>query len=299
MNKSRWKTELPLHIMILPAAILVLIYSYGPMLGVYIAFQRFIPAKGMFGSHWVGLKNFIDLYHMPDFSHVIFNTVFMAFFKMLGGIVVPVFFALLLNEVKNAKFKRSFQTLIYLPNFLSWVIMAAILADILSPSDGIINRIIMGMGVKPVYFLGSSNWFPFTMIVSDIWKGFGFGTVVYLAALTGIDPELYEAAIVDGAGRWRQTLSITLPGLKGIIVLMAVLSLGNILNAGFDQIFNLYSPQVYSTGDILDTMVYRLGIEQAQFSIATAVGLFKSLVSLVFVVASYYMADKFANYRVF
>lgn len=299
MGKSKFKKELPLHIMLIPGIIIVLIYSYGPMLGISMAFQKFIPARGMTGQEWIGLENFRRLFATPDFIQVVFNTIYMAFFKLVGGIIVPVFFALLLNEVTQVRAKRVFQTLVYLPNFLSWVILSGLMIDMLSPSTGIFNILITKMGFAPIYFLGDKNWFPITMIVSDVWKGFGFGTVVYLAALTGIDPSLYEAARVDGANRWQQTIHITLPGMRGIVVLMSVLSLGNLMNAGFDQIYNLYSPQVYSTGDILDTMVYRLGIQQAQYSLATAIGLFKSVISAIFVVISYYLADRFAGYRIF
>ncbi|MDR1540787.1 MAG: ABC transporter permease subunit [Clostridiales bacterium] len=299
MSKSKFKREFPLHMMLLPSVIVVLIYSYGPMLGISMAFQKFIPARGMIGQEWVGFNNFRSLFATPDFVQVVFNTVYMAFFKLAGGIIVPVLFALLLNEVAQVRVKRLFQTLVYLPNFLSWVILSGLMIDLLSPSTGIFNLFITKLGFEAIYFLGDKNWFPITMIVSDIWKGFGFGTVVYLAALTGIDPALYEAARVDGANRWRQTLHITLPGMKGIVVLMSVLSFGNLMNAGFDQIYNLYSPQVYSTGDILDTLVYRLGIQQAQYSVATAIGLFKSVISSVFVVMSYYLADQFAGYRIF
>ncbi len=204
----------------------------------------------------------------------------------------------MLNQVMNSKIKRFFQTLVYLPNFLSWVIMAGILMDILA-SVGIINRALNSIGVDSINFLGNLNVFPWTMIVSGIWKGFGFGTVLYLAALTGIDPGLYEAAMVDGAKRWKQTLHITLPLLTPTIVLMTVLALGNVLNAGFDQIYNLYSPVEYESGDIIDTYVYRLGLEQAQFSVGAAVGLFKSLVSCVMVSLSYLLADKVAGYRIF
>lgn len=298
-KSSKFKRELPLHLMLLPAVILVLIYSYGPMLGIYIAFQKFNPAFGMFGSPWVGFDNFTRLFTLPNFGQVVINTVFISLLKMIGGIIVPVVFTLLLNEIAHRAFKRTFQTLVYLPNFLSWVIISGILIDILSPTDGIVNNLLAVFGIEPIFFLGDPKWFPFTMIMAGIWQSFGFGTVVYLAALTGIDPALYESAKIDGANRWQQTLYITLPGIKGIIILMTVLSMGNILNAGFDQIFNMYSPQVYATGDILDTLIYRLGMESAQFSLATAVGLFKSAISFVFVVLSYYFADKFADYRVF
>lgn len=298
MHRTINKRELPLHLMLLPAVILVLIYSYGPMVGTYIAFQDFNPAR-LFTSPWVGLDNFKYVLELPGSLQVVWNTLYIAFCKIVGMIVVPVTFALLLNEVRMQKFKRIFQTIIYIPNFLSWIIMAGVLIDILSPTYGIVNQILGLLGIKPIYFLGSTAWFPITMILSDIWKGFGFGTVIYLAALTNIDPTQYEAAIVDGAGRWKQTLHITLPGMMSIIVLMCVLSLGNVLNAGFDQIFNLYSPSVYKTGDVIDTFVYRLGIMQNQFAPAAAVGLFKSVVSFIMIALSYVLADRVANYRIF
>jgi putative aldouronate transport system permease protein len=286
--------------MLIPAVLLVAIYSYGSMAGVVIAFQKFVPAKGFFGQQqWVGLRNFQTLSSMPNIWSVIRNTVVIALAKMVGHVVVPVVFALLLNEVRSSRAKRFFQTLVYLPNFLSWVILAGILIDILSPSQGFVNVLLAKLGIKPIFFLGDSKVYPATMVVTDIWKGFGFGSVIYLAALTSIDPALYESAVIDGANRWQQTWHITLPGMSSTIVLLSVLSLANILNGGFDQIYNTYSPVVYSTGDILDTFVYRLGIEQAQYSLSTAAGLFKSAVSLVFIVTSYYLADRIAGYRVF
>jgi putative aldouronate transport system permease protein len=286
--------------MLIPAVILVAIYSYGSMAGVVIAFQKFIPAKGFLGpQQWVGFRNFETLFSMPNIWSVVRNTVVIALAKMIGHVVVPVTFALLLNEVGSSRAKRFFQTLVYLPNFLSWVILAGILIDILSPSQGFVNILLSKLGIQPVFFLGNPKAYPATMVVTDIWKGFGFGSVIYLAALTSIDPALYESAVIDGANRWQQTRHITLPGISSTIVLLSVLSLANILNGGFDQIYNTYSPVVYSTGDILDTFVYRLGIEQAQYSLSTAAGLFKSAVSLVFVVASYYLADRIAGYRVF
>jgi len=291
--------QLPLHLMILPGLLLVVIYCYGPMLGLVIAFQKFVPARGIGASEWIGLENFKYVMALPGTMQVLWNTVAIAFMKMAAQLVVPIVFALLLNEVRKAVFKRSVQTLIYLPHFLSWVILGGILIDMLSPSEGILKDLLLLFGIEPIYFLGSNFWFRYVIVISDVWKEFGFNTIVYLAALTGINPALYEAAIVDGAGRWKQTLHITLPGMSSIIILLAVLSLGNVLNAGFDQVFNLYSPQVYQTGDIIDTFVYRLGLEQAQYGVATAVGLFKSVVSLTFISLSYYLAYRFANYRIF
>ena len=297
-NKAKRRRALPLHLMLLPAVIVVFIYSYIPMFGICIAFMDFDVGLG-FQSPWVGLENFRYILNLPGSLQVLRNTLLISFFKIAGMIVVPVTFALLLNEIGNKLFKRVFQTLIYVPHFLSWIIISGILIDILSPSSGIVNDVIKALGFEPIFFLGDKFWFPITMVVSDIWKGFGYGTIVYLAALTGIDQTLYEAAMVDGAGKWKQVVHITIPGILPIIILMSVLSLGNILNAGFDQVYNLYSAQVYETGDIIDTFVYRLGIQQGQFGPATAVGLFKSIVSMIFVLASYKLADKFAGYRIF
>lgn len=298
-SAGKFRRQLPLLLMLVPSVILVLIYSYGSMVGTVIAFQKFNMAKGLFGSDWVGLDNFRNLFTMPNIFPIIRNTVLIALGKMIGGIIVPVIFALMLNEVSKTGIKRAFQTMVYLPHFLSWVILASIFTDILSPSSGIVNRLLGYIGVEPIFFLGSSAWFPITMIITDIWKGFGFGSIIYLAALTGIDQNLYEAAQIDGAGRTMQTIHVTLPGILSTIILMSVLSMGNILNGGFDQIYNMYSASVYSTGDILDTFVFRLGIENAQYALSTAANLFKSGVSLIFVAASYGLAYRFAGYRIF
>lgn len=295
----RFRREIPLYIMILPSAVLLLVFAYGPMGGILMAFQKYLPGLGILRSKWVGLANFRYLLDYPGIFAVLWNTVFIAVMKILVGLIVPVTVALLLNELQSKFIKRTVQTLIYLPYFLSWVILAGILVDILSPSKGIVNQVLGLFGISSVYFLGDKMVFPYTMVFSDLWKNFGFGTIVYLAALTGIDPTLYEASIVDGAGRWKQTVHVTLPGILPIVVLMTVLSLGNILNAGFEQIFNLYSIQVYDTGDIIDTLVYRMGMLNYQYGVATAMGLFKSLVSAGLIVLSYWLADRVARYRIF
>lgn len=299
MFKRMKKTELPLHLMLIPGLILIFVFSYIPMVGVVIAFQKFIPAKGLFGSKWVGLDNFRYMIELPDFYQILWNTIFIALMKIIVGLIVPVVISILLNEIRKEAFKRSIQTLIYLPHFLSWVILSGILIDILSPNQGIVNGILQSFGAKPIFFLGDNSWFPYTLVLSNEWKEFGFSTIVYLAAIVGINPALYEAAIVDGANRWKQIWHITLPGMTPIIVLMATLSIGSILNAGFDQVFNLYSPVVYKSGDIIDTFVYRTGIVEAQYGLATAVGLLKSVVSLILISVSYFMAYRFANYRIF
>jgi putative aldouronate transport system permease protein len=291
--------EMPLHLMLLPAVIILLVFNYIPMVGIVIAFEKYMPVKGIFGSKWIGFNNFTYLIHLPATFEVLFNTVFIALMKIIAGIIVPLTFALLLNEVNKAKFKRSVQTIIYLPHFLSWIILTGILIDFLSTSDGLVNNVIKSLGFEPIFFLGNYKLFPFVMVITDTWKEFGFGTIIYLAALTSVDPTQYEAAVIDGANRWKQTLYVTIPGILPIVILMTVLSLGNVLNAGFDQIYNLYNPAVYKTGDILDTFIYRLGLQEAQYGPATAAGLFKSLVSLIFITTSYKLADKFAGYKVF
>lgn len=295
---TRLRKELPFHLMLLPGVLLVLVFKYIPMVGLSIAFQDYSPLFGILDQEWCGLENFRYIFSLSTFPRVIYNTMFIALMKIIAGILVPVTFALMLNEVRNMAYKRTLQTVVYLPHFISWVALAGIFMDVLS-LDGIVNRMLGSLNVQPVYFLGNEKIFPYTMVVTDIWKTFGWNAIVYLAAVTGIDPQLYEAAYLDGAGRFRQTLHVTLPGIMPIVVLMSILSIGNVLRAGFDQIFNLYSPLVYSTGDIIDTFVYRMGILGAQFGPATAVGLFQSAVSFVLIISGYWIADRFLGYRVF
>jgi putative aldouronate transport system permease protein len=287
-----------LHVMLLPAVIVIVIYNYIPIAGLTMAFQNYNPALGMFRSKWMGFDNFVYLFTMREFSRAMRNTIVIALCKIALGIVVPVTFSLLLNEVRKRSFKRIIQTMIYLPNFISWVILGGILRDILSPSTGILNMVIQALGGEPLYFLGSNRYFTGVLLITNIWKDFGYGTIIYLAALTSIDPTLYEVAYMDGAGRWQQLIHISIPGMTPIIMLMTTLSIGGILNAGFDQIFNLYSPIVYETGDILDTMLYRMGLVSMQFSMATAAGLLKSVVALALILISYRIAYKTTGYRV-
>ena len=285
--------------MLIPSMVMLLIYGYLPLMGNVMAFQKFNPVKGFLGSKWIGWENFRYVLELPDTFQVLWNTFFISAMKLAAGIVVPVIYALLLNEMRSVRYKRVLQTMIYFPHFLSWVILSGILIDLLSPSTGLIGVVMKSLGLKPVYWLGDADVFPFTLVLTETWKEFGFGTIVYLAALTAIDPTLYEAGMIDGATRWQQTRYITIPGIMPTVMLMMILSMGNILNAGFDQVFNLYSPQVYRTGDILDTLVYRLGLVDIQYGVATAVGLFKSFVSFVMLAASYFLAYKYSDYRVF
>ena len=286
------------HIMMLPAMLLLLVFSIAPMSGIVIAFEKFVPAKGIFGSKWVGLNNFKYMFNQPDSWQVLSNTVIIAVSKIVLNLVVPVIVALLLNEIRSRRFKRTVQTIVYLPHFLSWVILGGILTNVLS-LDGIVNRLLQALGMQPVLFLASNATFRPVVIITDVWKEFGFGSVIYLAAITGINETLYEAAEMDGANRLQRVLHVTLPGIMPTVVLMATLSLGNVLNAGFEQIFTLYNPMVYSTGDIIDTYVHRTGLVNAQYGLATAVGLLKSVVSMVLIAGSYKLAEKTVNYRIF
>jgi putative aldouronate transport system permease protein len=288
-----------LYLMLLPGIVLVILFNYLPMAGLVLAFQNFKPWLGVSGSDWVGLEHFEALLTREDSLQVIWNTFVIAGLKMIVGLIIPVAFAILLNEIRHMSVKRTVQTLVYLPHFMSWVILGGILLDLLS-SRGLFNSVILPMfNLEPIRFLTDGDWFRFIVIASDTWKEFGFSTIVFLAALSGVNPSLYEAAEVDGATRFQQTWFVTLPAMIPIIVVVGTLSLGNILNAGFDQIFNLYNVLVYDKGDIIDTFVYRVGILSSQFGFATAVGLFKSVIGFVLIVLAYRLAYRYANYRIF
>lgn len=298
-RKKGFKRTLVLDLMLLPAVILTFIFAYIPMGGLVIAFQDYKPWLGFAKSSWIGLEHFQFLFSMPENVQVIWNTLIIAGMKLIGGLIAPLVFALLLNEVRKETFKKSIQTFVYLPHFLSWVILGGILLDMLA-TKGMINQFLGAVfGLEPIFFLGEGTWFRIVVVTSDIWKEFGFGAIIFLASLAGINPALYEAAEVDGASRWQQTWSITIPALIPIMIVVGTLSLGNILNGGFDQIFNLYNPLVYDKGDIIDTFVYRVGLIDGKFGFSAAVGLFKSVVGFVLIVFAYRAAYKFANYRIF
>jgi putative aldouronate transport system permease protein len=295
---------LPLFAMLLAPVAITLVYSYLPMLGIVMAFQDYVAnvhgfIYSLLHSRFVGLDIFKELFNSYDALEVVWNTFFMATMKIVLKLIGPLVLALLLNEVTRSWFKKLVTTVTYLPFFLSWVVMGTVLLRFFSPQDGAFNTIIVALGGQPTFFFGTASQFPYAVVLSDLWKEGGYNTIIFLAALTGVDLEQYEAAVLDGAGRWKQTLYVTLPSISAIIMLVSILSLGNILNAGFDQIFNLYSPAVYSTGDIIDTYAFRRGIKDGQFNVATAVGLFKSAVSFVMISLSYWLAKRFSNYRIF
>lgn len=288
----------PNYVMLLIPAFFVILFSYVPLYGLIIAFEDYNPGKGFLGSDWVGLKWFRMAMQMPDFPKIVRNTVVIALGKMIFTQLFAVLFALLINEVRNPLFKRTVQTVTYFPHFLSWVIIGGVFIDMLS-TKGMINQAIKALGGRPIFFLGSNQWFQPVMVMLEVWKEFGYGAIIFMAALAGVSPELYEAADIDGATRWKKVVHITLPGIATTVVLVATLNLANILNAGFDQVYNMYSPIVYESGDIIDTYVYRMSFINAQYSVATAIGLLKSVVSFVMITISYFAANKFTDYRLF
>ena len=296
--KKRLKREIPFHLMLLLPMLFLAVFSFAPLFGILMAFQDYMPAKGILQSRWVGLENFDFIFSLPSIRQIFANTIIISLGKLAAGIIVPVFFALLLNEIRVIAFKRTVQTIVYLPHFLSWVVLANVVSSILG-FDGPVNSLIQSMGHDPILFLGSNVWFRPVIILSDCWKEFGYGSIIYLSALTSIDPGLYESASLDGASRLQKIFYITLPMLVPTIVLMMALNLGNILNAGFDQIFNLYNPLVYETGDIIDTYVYRIGLLSMQYSLATAVGLIKSVIGFVLIMSSNLVSRKLVSRSIF
>lgn len=288
-----------LYLMLMPAVVLLIIFNYIPMYGIISAFQNYYPNKGYFGSEFVGLKWFKYLFFdSPDFLRILYNTISISLLKIAVGTTASVAFAIFLYEVGNSFFKRIFQTIVYFPYFLSWVIVGNIFIDFLSPS-GLINSFLIKLGVDPIFFLGDNHWFKFSIILTNTWQTFGFGAVIYIAAMTGINPEQYEAAAIDGASRLKKILYITIPGIMPTIIMMITLNLGYVLNAGQDQILVMYNAAVYQSGDILDTFVYRTGLLNAQYSLAAAVGLFKGLVGLIFIIAANKASIRFAHRRIF
>lgn len=292
------RRSLPFYLMILLPVALTLVYNYGPMFGLVMAFQNYNPAKGFLTSEWVGLLHFRRMMDMPDILEIIVNTLRISIGKIIVTTLAAILTALLLNEVRSKSLKKFVQTSIYFPYFLSWVILGGILKDILA-REGLLNQFLALFGMDPVILLGDAKRFPWLLIFSETWQQTGFNTIVYLAAISNINPNLYEAAAIDGAGRLRQTWHITLPGMSTTIILMGILSMGGILSAGLDQILMLYSPAVYSTADVIDTWVYRAGLRSAQYSLATAVGLLRSIVSFIMITVSYYIANKTTGYRLF
>jgi len=275
------------YIFVIPMFAYFTLFVYIPYFGLTMAFQDykfFNPAS----SPWVGFKHFINFFNSRDFPRLMRNTLLISTLRLICGMPIPIIFALLLNEVRVSWYKRTIQTVTYFPNFLSWVIYSGVMMTLLAPS-GVVNFIAKSLGMTPPNFLVTGSTFVPVLIISDILKGFGFGAIIYLAALSSVDEQLYEAAAIDGAGKWRQIWHITMPGIRPIIVVMFVLALGGILNAGFDQIYNMYNASVYEVSDILDTYVFRIGFSGQQYSVGTAVGLFKGVIGFAMIVSANYV----------
>lgn len=293
LYKCRW-----LYFLLIPGIIFFAVFKYVPMFGLKIAFMDYNQYNPS-ASEWVGLQQFIKLFSKRSFIPVLRNTVVISFLKLIIGFPVPIILALMMNEMRNLKFKKISQTLLYLPHFISWVILSGIIMTLLDPDNGLVTAIIQMITGSKVMVLTDSKWFVPMLIVTDIYKGMGWGTILYFAAISGIDPQLYEAAQIDGAGRWRQAINITFPSILPTIVVVFIMNCGNILNAGFDQIFMLYSSHVYEVADIIDTYVYRMGIINNDYSFSTAAGMFKSVVALFMVLFVNNIAKRTGNEGLF
>ena len=286
------------HVMMAPGMLFILVFSYIPMFGIVMAFQDYVPAKGILGSEFVGLKNFTYMFSLPDVGRIFANTLLIAIGKILLGTVMAIAFAILLNEIRIRVFKKTVQTILYLPHFLSWVVLAAVVVNMVN-LDGPVNQLLAALGLSKINFLGSNVWFRPLIIITDVWKEFGYNSIVYLAAITAIDPGIHEAAAIDGASWWKRVWHITLPGMMPVILLMAAMNLTSILSAGFDQIYNLYSPMVYETGDVLDTYVYRMGLIGRKYSFSTAVGLLRSVVGMILMLTANWLSKRFTDRKIF
>jgi putative aldouronate transport system permease protein len=278
--------------MILPGLVFFIVFKYVPLTGSIIAFQDYNVFKGVFGSPFVGLKHFEALFSYPEFYRVLRNTLLISVYQLLFGFPAPIVLALLLNEVRKMAFKRTVQTILYLPHFLSWVVVGGMVINFLSPSTGLVNEALEWLGFERVYFMQEPAYFRSIVVSSGIWKEVGWNTIIYLAALAGINPELYEAAEVDGAGKFRQALSITIPSILPTVMVLLLLNIGHILDLGFEQIYMLLNPLVREVGEVFDTYIYRVGLLGAQYSYTTAIGIFKSVVGFVLIIGANWLSKK-------
>lgn len=298
-KRERWKrlwkdikAAKYLYMLIIPIMIYILIFRYGPMYGVVIAFKDYRIGDGIWGSAWVGLKHFIRLFKSYEFYQILRNSLLLNVYSVVFQFPVPIVLALMLNEVKNRYFKRTVQSILYLPHFLSWVILGGIVIQMVSPSTGIVNTIIKAFGREPIYFMSSKIWWVIIYIVSGIWKEAGWGSIIYLAAISNVDPELYEAAYIDGANKWRQTWHITLPAIKPTIVILLIMRMGSMISVGFDQIYVLSNDYVREVSEVFATYTYRMGIQNVQYSYTSAIGLFQSVVNFIMLLGTNFLAHR-------
>lgn len=280
----------------IPPVIFYLMFCYWPLYGVQIAFKDYSYTKGIWGSPWVGFQTFIDIFNTASFWQVFKNTLIISVYKFAISFPVPIIFAIFLNELRGKMFKKAVQTISYLPHFISWVVLGGICVQLLSPTTGPVNILIKAIGLEPIYFLGDSNWFRTTLVLTAVWKSFGWGSIVYLAALTGIDPTLYEAAYMDGANRFQRIIHITIPSITPVITIMLIMNIGTIVNDDFDQVFNLYNSAVYNVGDVLSTYTYRVGLVDMDYSFGTAVGLFKNVLAFALVTLANTISKRISEY---
>jgi putative aldouronate transport system permease protein len=294
-GSRRWREILrykELYLLSIPGLVFLITFRYIPMYGALIAFKDYNLYAGFFDSPWVGFRFFRELFVYSDFPRVFRNTILISFYKLFFRVPAPIILALLLNEVRNSLFKRSVQTITYIPHFISWVIISGFFMDILSPNAGIVNEVLGVFGIEPIFFMGDKNWFRSVLVITDIWKDAGFGAIIYLAAISGIDPQLYEAAIIDGASRWKQTVYITLPGIASTIIVILILRMGHILEVGHEQVLMMYNPAVYEVGDVITTYIYRVGLGRMEFSLTAAAGLFRSLIACVLIIITNNLAKR-------
>lgn len=293
-----WRFKL-LYLLLLPAFVWVLLFDYLPLYGISIAFMDYNVIQGWSGSEWAGLKYFRMLFESEMFRNAFRNTVLISLYKMISGFVCPILLALALNEIRTAWFKKTLQTAVYLPRFVSWVVYGGIITLLLSPETGIINKLIELFGGKPAYLLVEPAYFRTILVVTDAMKEMGWAAIIYIAAIAGLNPEVYEAAIMDGATRFRRILHVTLPGIAGTIVVIFILRVGTVMSAGLDQVINLYNPMVFEVGDILDTYIYRVGIEQFSLSLAAAADVVKGLIGLAMVLIVNHIAKRINDSGIF
>lgn len=284
------------YIMLIPGLLFFLVFCYGPMYGLIIAFQNYYPLKGVRGSQFVGLKHFRALFSDPFFLSVLKNTLIISLYKLLICFPAPIVLCLALNEVKRKGFKKFAQSVSYLPHFISWVVVSGIVIEFLSPSRGPINILLQNLGFEPIFFVANPNYFRSVLVISDMWKSVGWGSIIYLAAITAIDPALYEAAEIDGAGRIKKIIHVTLPALAPIITVMLIMESGKILNDSFEQVYNFLTPSTYAVGDVISTFVYRMGIQKMQYSFTTAVDFFKNTISFLLVILTNSIAKRTSEY---
>ncbi|MGI5895260.1 MAG: ABC transporter permease [Candidatus Merdivicinus sp.] len=300
-RKSEWYKYIKyryLFLMFIPAILYYAIFCYGPLYGIQLAFKDYRFLDGIGGSPWVGLKHFETMFAMNSFKEVFFNTLIISGLKFIFGFPAPILFAILLNEIVHTTYKKVIQTISYLPHFVSWVVLAGIFTQFLSPSVGPINMILKSIGIEPIYFLADPKWFRTVLVVTHVWKSIGWGSIIYLAAITGVNPELHEAATIDGANRFQRIWNVTLPAITPVITIMLIMAVGSLINDDFDQIFNLYNPAVYRVGDVIGTYVYRKGLVDMEYGFSTAVGLFKNVISFALIILTNAITKRINEYGI-